>query len=273
MTNESTELSTYSSKSTSLILDTKSFESIMAFANMMSNGIATVPKHLQKNPSDCAAIVMQAMQWNMNPYAVAQKTHIVNGTLGYEAQLVNAVVTASGLIDGTFKYEYLGENEEIKCRVGAKLKDDSDITWTEWLAIKDVTVRNSPLWKTNKKQQIGYLQLKNWSRLYAAGAILGVHTVDELQDSVSEIKIINPEEPVTATQTAELEENMYPEDEFKKNIDAWRKLIASGRSTAEQIIQKVSSKGKLTDTQKEKIKNVNTVIEGQSETVETGEQA
>ncbi|SPX63869.1 Uncharacterised protein [Leclercia adecarboxylata] len=36
------------------------------------------------------AIIMQAMQWGMNPYAVAQKTHLVNGVLGYEAQLVNA---------------------------------------------------------------------------------------------------------------------------------------------------------------------------------------
>jgi hypothetical protein len=41
------------------------------------------------------AIVMQAMQWGMNPYAVAQKTHLVNGVLGYEAQLVNAVIASS----------------------------------------------------------------------------------------------------------------------------------------------------------------------------------
>ena len=40
----------------------------------------------------------------MNPFAVAQKTHVVNGSLGYEAQLVNAVVQASGAIDGRFHY-------------------------------------------------------------------------------------------------------------------------------------------------------------------------
>jgi hypothetical protein len=41
---------------------------------------------------------MQAAQWGMNPFAVAQKTHVVNGTLGYEAQLVNAVVSSSNLL-------------------------------------------------------------------------------------------------------------------------------------------------------------------------------
>ena len=41
----------------------------------------------------CMAVTLQALQWNMSPFAVAQKTHLVNGTLGYEAQLVNAVFT------------------------------------------------------------------------------------------------------------------------------------------------------------------------------------
>lgn len=52
------------------------------------------------------AIVMQAMQWGMNPYAVAQKTHTVNGVLGYEAQLVNAVIASSSAIHGRFHYRY-----------------------------------------------------------------------------------------------------------------------------------------------------------------------
>nr|WP_308736935.1 recombinase RecT [Salmonella enterica] len=58
----------------------------------MADSQVTVPAHLAGKPADCMAIVMQAMQWGMNPYAVAQKTHLVNGVLGYEAQLVNAVI-------------------------------------------------------------------------------------------------------------------------------------------------------------------------------------
>ncbi|VFS64074.1 RecT family [Kluyvera cryocrescens] len=61
----------------------------------MADSKATVPAHLAGKPADCLAVTMQAAQWGMNPFAVAQKTHVVNGTLGYEAQLVNAVVSSS----------------------------------------------------------------------------------------------------------------------------------------------------------------------------------
>ena len=44
-----------------------------------------------------------------------------------------------------------------------------------------MTTKNSPLWKTNPKQQLGYLQVKNWARLYCPGAILGVYTPDEFE--------------------------------------------------------------------------------------------
>ncbi len=57
----------------------------------MADSQVTVPAPQGNQPT--VAIVMQAMQWGMNPYAVAQK-HTVNGVLGYEAQLVNAVIAA-----------------------------------------------------------------------------------------------------------------------------------------------------------------------------------
>lgn len=164
-----------------LMLDIKTMESLMKVANLMADGKTTVPKHLQGNPADCMAVVTQAMQWGMNPFAVAQKTHIVNGALGYEAQLVNAVVQQSRAIVGRFHYEYQGSAGAIECRVGAQIKGDDFITWGEWLCENKVTTKNSPLWKTNVKQQIGYLQVKNWARLYCPGAILGVYSDDELE--------------------------------------------------------------------------------------------
>jgi len=220
---ESTELQSYSSKTNSLVLDAQSFKSIMDFSAMMASGISTIPKHLQKNPSDCAAVVMQAMQWGMNPYAVAQKTHIINGVLGYEAQLVNAVICSSGLIDGGFHYEYVGENEKLSCRVGAVLKGGNSITWGEWLASNQVTTKNSPLWKTNPKQQLSYLQIKNWSRLYAAGAILGVYTPDELEE-IKPMRVINPDnekppiEYITVEQLNEVSELIFQTGSDLTNI-------------------------------------------------------
>jgi hypothetical protein len=171
---------TQSTSTVSLILNPEHMAHMFKFAEMMACGVATVPKHLQKNPADCLAVVMQATQWGMNPFAVAQKTHIVNGTLGYEAQLVNAVLQATGAIEGDFTYEYKGD-KEIECRVGAIPKGSKEITWGEWLSSATVTTKNSPLWKTNVKQQMGYLQVKNWARAFKPAALLGVYTPEELE--------------------------------------------------------------------------------------------
>lgn len=163
-----------------VLIDVQAMAAAQKFAEVMAKGVSTVPKHLQGNVADCMAVVLQAMQWGMIPHVVAQKTHLVSGTLGYEAQLVNAVVMKSGAIDGSFSYEFTGSKGAYSCRVGAVLKGGSEITWGEWLSEMEVTTKNSPLWKTNPKQQLGYLQVKNWARLYCPGAILGVYTDDEL---------------------------------------------------------------------------------------------
>lgn len=155
---------------------------IDSMAKRMASAKNTIPAHLKGSEGDCWAVIMQSIQWRMNPFVVAQKTHLVNGTLGYEAQLVNAVVKSSGAITGSFKYDYSGEGVTLSCRVGAILKGDDEITWGQWLSISQVTIKNSPLWKTNPPQQLGYLQVKNWARAHCPEALLGVYTPDELQE-------------------------------------------------------------------------------------------
>lgn len=164
-----------------IITSDENMNRVMKFAETMASSKVTVPKHLQQNVGDCAAIVMQAAQWGMNPFAVAQKTHLVNGALGYEAQLVIAVLQSLKVVEGNLQYEYSGSGENLTCRVGAIPKGRDEVLWGEPLTLSSVTTRNSPLWKTNPEQQLGYLQAKNWARKYYPGAILGVYTPDELE--------------------------------------------------------------------------------------------
>lgn len=182
VTNESEqEIICQTENTGSLMFDISKFDAIDKMADIMSSGKCTIPKHLQGNKGDCFAIIVQSFQWGMNPYVVAQKTHLVNGTLGYEAQLVHSVVKSMGKISGRFYYEYKGDGQSLECRVGAVIKGEKEITWTEFLTLSDVKIQNSPLWKANPKQQFGYLQIKNWARAYAPEAILGVYTTDELE--------------------------------------------------------------------------------------------
>lgn len=236
------ELMTIESNSTdvsALIFDPIKLQAMQTMAKAMSEAAIAVPVHFRGKPGDCLAVVMQAAQWGMNPFACAQKTHVVNGALGYEAQLVNAVVSSSGAISGRFHYEYRNEGANVECRVGAVIRGESDITWGEWLSAATVTTKNSPLWKTNPKQQLGYLQVKNWARAYTPGAILGVYSEDELaahpmeRDITPEAQVIEPAAPV-----------FYDQAEFEKNLPAWRKAIQSGKRTVEQLNTFLATNGR-----------------------------
>lgn len=207
------EVSEPSTSTANMLMNPQVIQQLQNFANLMASGKCTVPQHLRGSEGDCMAIAMQSAQWGMNPFAVAQKTHLVNGTLGYEAQLVNAVIASSSAIEGRFHYEYSGDwdkqnSPDAAVRAGAILKGESDITWGEWLFIAKVSTKNSPLWKTAPKQQAAYLAVKYWARLYAPQVILGVYTNDELEgpNAIKE-RELNPT-PATASSslTAKLAE-------------------------------------------------------------------
>lgn len=51
----------------------------------------------------------------------------------------------------------------------------------------------------------------------------------------------------------------YPSEQFDQNLPAWRKAIADGKRTADQIIQTVETKGRLSEEQKNKIRQAGTI--------------
>lgn len=175
-----------------ITLDDSLFNKCNRLAEMMAKGACTVPKHLQGNVGDCFAIIGQSLRWGMDPYAVAQKTHLVNGTLGYEAQLVIAVINNRAPIVDRIKFEYFGDWSKVKgkddkstdigviCR--ATFKGDDEATELSLTMAQVGHVRNSPLWAADPRQQLAYLAAKRFSRLHCPDVILGVYTPDELAD-------------------------------------------------------------------------------------------
>lgn len=224
------------------LLEDNNFDKMWRMAEALANSALSVPKELKGNIGDCLAIVTQAMIWGLNPFAVAQKAHVINGKLGYEAQLVNAVVMQSGAIRGSFSYEYDGD----KCRVGAVLRGESAITWGEWLSASTVTTKNSPLWKVNPKQQMGYLQVKNWARAYCPGALLGIYSTDELEAMPDAMPPAAAAEALAKLPTLPF----YAMADFEKNFPAWQKLVGDGKKTAEALLATLSTKAQFTEDQK-----------------------
>lgn len=240
-----------------LVLAPENMRNIISFSEFMAQGTVMIPDHLKGKPADCMAIVLQAMQWNMSPFQVAQKTHLVSGTLGYEAQLVNSVISSSTAITGRFHYDYSDGWENLNgkvaikkvekngkngkyfvdqpcaewqkedelglwVRVGAVLRGESDIQWGEKLFLANVLTRNSPLWVTKPDQQAAYLAVKYWARIYTPAVIMGVYTSDELQDiPAKEPKDVTPKAMSLddLTGTVDEEQELDPSPAVTETVD------------------------------------------------------
>lgn len=212
------------------IFSPEGMDRLVRFATLMADSKATVPAHLAGKPADCLAVTMQAAQWGMNPFAVAQKTHVVNGTLGYEAQLVNAVVSSSNLLATRLNYRWDGDWS----KVNGKSDKSPNLTVTVWATLKGESepreltismaqagVRNSPLWEQDPRQQLAYLCVKRWARLNAPDVLLGVYTPDELQETTPRVERDITPAPATASGMNKLI-NSKPEQKQEEH-DAGRK--------------------------------------------------
>ena len=208
----------------SILTNGELFNRLRTLSEVMANSGNFVPDHYRGKPDACMAVVMQAARWGMDPFAVAQKAFIVgnSGVLGYEAQLVNAVINTMAPTKDRIHFEWFGEWGNIVGRFvektssqnkkyiapGWNLKDEAGVGVRAWATLKgeseprelvlmlsQAQVRNSTLWATDPRQQLAYLAVKRWARLYCPDVILGVYTADEIDER--EEKIINPAEKIT----------------------------------------------------------------------------
>ena len=252
------------------IFSPEGINQLVRFAELMAQSRVTVPAHLAGKPADCMAVAMQAAQWGMNPFAVAQKTHVINGALGYEAQLVNAAITAMAPTKDRVHFEWFGpwENvigkfiektndkgkkylaagwsatDEKGCgvKVWAPLKGESEPRVLD-LLLTQAQVRNSTLWGSDPKQQLAYLGVKRWARLYCPDVILGVYTPDELQEAAPRVeRDITPPASTAAgmNQLINSHPDQHHEEKAKKTDDRAPEDILSGFSSAAMAARNVA---------------------------------
>lgn len=222
-----------------VMLNDEAMQRVNALAQVMSTSRVTVPKHLQNSVGDCFAVILQSMQWGMNPFAVAQKTHLVNGVLGYEAQLVNAVITTRAPTTGRLQFEWYGDWTKVTSkddkshdkgvRVWATMKGEDEPRVLDLSLAQVGAVRNSPLWTADPRQQLAYLAVKRWARLHCPDVILGVYTPDEFEQA--------PERDVTSTGIKEHSGSSALKSRLAKNkaidLTPYKQRIANAQTLEE----------------------------------------
>lgn len=159
---------------------------VMEVAKLMAISGVAVPKHLRGNPGACLAVVIQALEWRLSPYAVANKSYSVNDRLAYESQLIQAVILQRAPIDGRFRAEYSGAGQRLKLRIVAKLKGSDQEVDYESPEIGEIKPQNSPLWKSDPPQQLYYYSARALCRRHFPDVLLGVYARDEIDNDDDE---------------------------------------------------------------------------------------
>ncbi len=156
---------------------------VMDFAKLMAMSDKAVPKDFRGNAGMCLAITMQAIEWRMSPFQVANKAYAVNDRIGFEAQLIHAIIEARGPLKERLNCEYSGEGATRQCKVTGKFLDGSE-RFYESPMIKDIKVKNSPLWSADPDQQLWYYSSRAWARKWCPDVILGVYSKEEIEDGI-----------------------------------------------------------------------------------------
>ncbi len=183
----------------------RNMNEVMEFAKVMSSGGVCIPAAFRNNPGMCLAVTMQALRWGMDPFAVANKSYVVNTKDGdskivYEAQLFHAVVNERAPLTKRLKISYEGTGEARTCTIEGWLEGEEEAKLYTSPPVVNITVKNSPLWKGDTDQQLSYYAIRAWARKWVPEIIMGVYTVEEIAaDSFHQgpehAKDITPERP------------------------------------------------------------------------------
>lgn len=161
-----------------------------------------IPDHLKKKPGDCLMIVMQSHRWGMDPFVVAQCTSLVHGKMCYEGKLVAAALTSMNAIEGRLTYDI------TDCVTDGKPDKQVTVTGTPrggkpqsisgtvlgWRTYdykrdpqtKKVLQPKQPIpnnWDKDPTSMLVYRGTRQWARLFAPEALLGVYTPEEMDES------------------------------------------------------------------------------------------
>ena len=178
-------------------IDPENYGQVMEFAKAMSTCRAGIPAWLRGSVGDCLMICTRALRWGMDPFFVGEKSFAMQNKsgevrVGYESQLVHAVIEALAPLKGRLRHEYRGEGDDTVCVVYGTFKGEDKpheyISEPLGKRIKDIgrsqqgNFRGSPLWLQKPRVQLFYDASRDWARINCPDVLAGVYTRDELPD-------------------------------------------------------------------------------------------
>lgn len=166
------------------------FEMLQRGASLLAAS-KIVPQHYQGNPGACFIAINIALQLGLEPFAFMQRTYVIGGKLGIEAQVAIAVANKrkvfSEPLDYAFEGDYNGRPPTRACTCTGILsangkKVSMKLTWGE-VEAEGWSKKGGSKWLTIPDQMFKYRTALWLIRTYAPEVLLGLNTADELEDA------------------------------------------------------------------------------------------
>jgi hypothetical protein len=179
----------------------QNMDEAMRLANFMATA-KLVPVALQKSPADCLMVVLQAVRWQMDPFAVAQECSVIQNKLMHSGKLVAAVVNTRGGLTQRLSFEYDGEGDKRHIIVSGHLKGEAEPR-TVTVTLREARTQNK-VWQTQPDQQLMYHGSRVWARRHTPELMLGVYSPEEFDDGPAKERRAPTPAPLKMAKLAEV---------------------------------------------------------------------
>lgn len=162
-----------------------------------------VPKQFQGNIANAVIALEMANRMGASPLSVMQNIYIVHGKPGWSAQFIIAAVNTTGKFT-PIRYTIKGDGQNKECVAWATEKATGERLESPPVSIAMAKVegwleKQGSKWKTMPDLMLRYRTATLFGRLYAPEVLMGMKTVDEIEDAgPDEQSRMSPQEEVEA---------------------------------------------------------------------------
>lgn len=185
-----------------------SFELIQRRAKAYSES-SIVPKEYQKNVPNCIVAIEIAQRLRASEMMVMQNLYIVAGRPGWSSQFIIASINSCGRFK-SLRFDISGEGDNYGCVAWSEDKDGNKLTSsriTIGMAKKEGWYqKNGSKWQTMPEQMLKYRSSSFFGKIYAPDILMGMQTVEEIEDVFSGQVDVTPKPSVLSEVIAKAKE-------------------------------------------------------------------
>lgn len=171
----------------SALMDSGKFGQLQRVGTMYANS-KMVPAHFQGDAPSCMIGVQMAMRLGVDPFMFLQKTFVVAGKPGMEAQLAIALVNTRGPFDGPIDWNFERDDKgnvisATAFATNAKTKRVCQAT-VDWKLVQAEgwDKKGGSKWNTMREQMFAYRSAVFLARRYCPEVLMGMSMAEELEE-------------------------------------------------------------------------------------------